>query len=352
MNLLEEIKNRQLKNSRKLFETFMTIIVMALITMGAVFDSGIKEVTILRTDAFADVSESVNFKTRQEKIDAFFEESKILVSDNDILTFSMNDKLEDGKVLEIKTGKAITIETDGTKRRTITSKTNVAGALAENGIEIGENDWAIPSFETEITDNLNIVLRRIEKKEEVVTEQYDAPIEQKTDANMFSDQKKIENGMAGEKEVVYSVLYENGAEVYREAISENVIKEAVPTIVTIGTKERPTITRNGNTYTYSKKIIVKATAYDTSPEENGGYSRTALGMKPGFGIVAVDPKVIPLGSKLYIESTDDGVSWTYGYAIAGDTGGAIKGNRIDLCYNSQYECICFGRRNATVYVLE
>lgn len=352
MNLCEKLKNYHRKNSRKLFETFMTVVVIALITTGAVFDSGIKEVTILRTDAFADTSESVTAKTRQEKIDDFFEESNILVSDNDILTFSLNDNVEDGKVLEIKKGKPITIETDGTKRRVVTSKTNVADALAENGIEIGVDDWAMPSFETEITDNLNIVLRRIERKEETVTEQYSAPVENRTDDSMFSDEKRVQNGTNGEKQVVYQVLYENGNEVYREAVSESVIKEAVPTVVTIGTKERPSITRGGKTYTYSRKITVKATAYDTSPGENGGYSRTALGMKPGFGIVAVDPRVIPLGSKLYIESTDDGKSWTYGYAIAGDTGGAIKGNRVDLCYNSQYECILFGRRSATVYVLE
>ena len=77
-----------------------------------------------------------------------------------------------------------------------------------------------------------------------------------------------------------------------------------------------------------------------------------MGLTPGYGIVAVDPRVIPLGTKLYIESTDDGKSWSYGYCLAGDTGGAIKGNRVDLCYNTQYECIQFGRRNATVYIIE
>ena len=60
-----------------------------------------------------------------------------------------------------------------------------------------------------------------------------------------------------------------------------------------------------------------------------------MGLTPGFGIVAVDPTVIPLGTKLYIESPDGGKSWTYGYCIAGDTGGAIKGNRVDLCYNAR-----------------
>ena len=85
--------------------------------------------------------------------------------------------------------------------------------------------------------------------------------------------------------------------------------------------------------------------------ENGGYSKTAYGLTPGYGIVAVDPKVIPLGTKLYIESSDGGKSWVYGYCIAGDTGGAIKGNKVDLCFNTKAECIKFGRKTATVYIL-
>ena len=72
-------------------------------------------------------------------------------------------------------------------------------------------------------------------------------------------------------------------------------------------------------------------------------------MKAQYGVVAVDPSVIPLGTKLYIEAVDG--SWTYGYAVAGDTGGAIKGNRIDLFFNSNAEAMSFGRRQAKVYVL-
>jgi len=67
------------------------------------------------------------------------------------------------------------------------------------------------------------------------------------------------------------------------------------------------------------------------------------------GVVAVDPKVIPLGTKLYIESPDG--SYVYGCAVAGDTGGAIKGNRIDLFMDTYSECMQFGRRTMNVYIL-
>ena len=68
-----------------------------------------------------------------------------------------------------------------------------------------------------------------------------------------------------------------------------------------------------------------------------------------MGTVAVDPKVIPLGTALYIV-TDDG-EYIYGYCIAEDTGGAVKGNIVDLFFNTLAECYAFGRRNCTVYVL-
>lgn len=100
---------------------------------------------------------------------------------------------------------------------------------------------------------------------------------------------------------------------------------------------------------YSRRIDMTATAYSTAPEENGGYSVSAMGGPLGYGVVAVDPNVIPLGSTVYVTAPDG--SWSYGVASAEDTGGAIKGNRIDLCYESAGEVDRFGRRGCVVYVL-
>ena len=73
-------------------------------------------------------------------------------------------------------------------------------------------------------------------------------------------------------------------------------------------------------------------------------------MKARRGVIAVDPNVIPLGTRLYVEAADG--SWTYGYCVAGDTGGAIKGNKIDLFFDTAAEVKKFGVRNARVYILE
>lgn len=83
-----------------------------------------------------------------------------------------------------------------------------------------------------------------------------------------------------------------------------------------------------------------ASAYH--PSDGDGYGITATGTKAGHGTVAVDPSVIPLGSKVFIPN--------YGEAVAADTGGAIVGNRIDLCMDTFQECYSFGRRDVEVFV--
>ncbi len=90
---------------------------------------------------------------------------------------------------------------------------------------------------------------------------------------------------------------------------------------------------------------MEATAYDPSPESNSleWAGETALGWRTRYGIAAVDPRVIALRSLIFVEG--------YGFAWAGDTGGDIKGKRIDLCYNTTKEALRWGRRKARVYVL-
>ena len=89
----------------------------------------------------------------------------------------------------------------------------------------------------------------------------------------------------------------------------------------------------------------EATAYTDDVESQGKWvGQTASGMKPQVGVIAVDPKVIPLGTKLYIEG--------YGDAIAGDTGSAIKGNRVDLFMETRENCMEFGRKNVKVWIVK
>lgn len=106
-------------------------------------------------------------------------------------------------------------------------------------------------------------------------------------------------------------------------------------------------TASGQTLRYARALTVKATAYTT---ERQSWKKTATGTIARVGAIAVDPKVIPYGTRMYIVSSDGTI--TYGVATAEDCGGSIKGNRVDLFFDTYSECINFGVRSCTVYILD
>ena len=114
------------------------------------------------------------------------------------------------------------------------------------------------------------------------------------------------------------------------------------TIVSVDPDARTFTTSSGKVQSYSSSLTCKAYAYC-----QGG--TTATGTTARQGAIAVDPSVIPLGSKLFVIASDGSV--VYGYASAEDTGGNIKGHTVDLFYNNNSLCRSFGRRNVTIYVL-
>lgn len=95
-----------------------------------------------------------------------------------------------------------------------------------------------------------------------------------------------------------------------------------------------------------RELSLEATGYDPGPVDNtrGWVGSTRTGARAHFGIVAVDPKVVPLGSLVYVEG--------YGPGLAADVGGAIKGKRIDLCFNSTREARAWGRRRTRVWIVD
>lgn len=140
--------------------------------------------------------------------------------------------------------------------------------------------------------------------------------------------RTVRNGVNGEKEVTYRVYTgPDGVELRREPISSRTLKQPVTEIVEIG--RRAALPSRGGYRSGRRSVLMHATYYDPFNCGGSGTGRTYSGLMGGYGVVAVDPKFIPLGTRLYIEG--------YGYAVAADTGGAIKGNRIDLGIDSKHD---------------
>jgi len=155
--------------------------------------------------------------------------------------------------------------------------------------------------------------------------------------------RTVRNGSNGEKEVVYRVTYRtDGVELRREVVSSHLIKQPATEVVEIG---RAVTLASRGYFSGRRVVLMAATTYDPYNCGGSGSGRTASGLKATYGVVAVDPRFIPLGTRLYIEG--------YGFAVAADTGGAIKGNRIDLCVDSKHDAPHFTDwRHVRVHILD
>ena len=250
-------------------------------------------------------------------------------------------------LISIDTIYTVTVKADGRESLVPTSGESVGSILGKAGITLNASDKiSVPTSEFTRPD-MTIEISRVGFERVTQTEQIPYKKIRHNNASINYGTENIkQQGAYGSRETTYEVYFEDGVEKKRTLISQQVLKNPVDEIIEVGTGG--TVTSSGETFRYKRVLEVTATAYST---EGWTSKRTATGTIARVGAIAVDPKVIPLGSKLHITSLD-GKSWVYGYAVAEDTGGAIKGNKIDLFFNTQAECRRFGVRKAKVYILE
>lgn len=242
----------------------------------------------------------------------------------------------------------VNITYDKTALNVKTIEKTVDEILADNDIVLNEFDEVIPAKDTIVKGFSDITIKRITK----IRETTKAPIKFKktiepTAKLNLGETKIITQGVNGEKLDTIEITFTDGNETNRKVIDTEIIKHPINEVAYKGT-QGIIDTKTGESLKYKKSLAVEASAYST---EGWKSKHTATGTLARVGAIAVDPKVIPLGSKLYVTSPD-GKSWIYGHAVAEDTGGAIKGNKIDLFFNTQKECINFGRQKAMVYILQ
>lgn len=226
----------------------------------------------------------------------------------------------------------VTVKADGNTLELMAAQTTVKGVLKSHNINLGKDDIVTPEKGSKVKDGMEITVGRVEYKKE--TAKVEIPYKTETkgvDTLPHGTSKVVAKGENGKDKVTYKVKYVDGEEVSREEIARENIKAPVTEIIeksTLGMIEGRE---------YSRKFVVKAYSYT-------GGGRTASGKPAAVGRIAVDPCVIPLGTKVYVEG--------YGFAEAADTGGNIKGNTIDVYYNTAGQCRQWGVRNVTIYILK
>lgn len=393
------MKSSKILGSKKVQLLLLMSLVLTL-TLGVYIYSG-KPITY---NVDGNATDAVSYS---KTVGEFLDKEEVNIQEGAYINLPLDTQIEDNLNIIIVNPKTYNIK-DNKDIQEVKSVHDLAGrVLSEKEIELNELDYTTPQLGAKIEEGSTIEIFRV--KEEVVVAKSDILYERKieyTDSLYKGEEKLKQEGSSGELSTSTKERYVNDELEKSEVIKEEVTIEKKDHIILVGTKDKPvpkpvvkvepkaeSANRNGSRKTKAaaektpaaqapvakapakqtevskapakqpeaskapakqpeaskapsgRTITMEATAYTDDASSQGKWvGQTASGMKPQYGVVAVDPRVIPLGTKLYIEG--------YGNAIAGDTGGAIKGNRIDLFFNTKSEVYNFGRRNVKVTILD
>lgn len=241
--------------------------------------------------------------------------------------------------------RTVTITVDGETKSVQTTATTVGELFKAENILLAKQDRCTVPLATPITPDMDpLVVTRI--RFETVKERVTVPFITKkklTPKLRYGQSKVVAAGVNGERVATYKVVYRDGVQVARKMTAHAVRapKNALVLSGLRGASFSHMLASRGS-LGGARVLTMRATGY--GPNRNGRWNALCrTGMRPGHGVVAVDPRFIRLGTRMYIEN--------YGYAIAGDTGGDIKGNRIDLGMDSHNQAMAIGRRNVRVMIL-
>ncbi len=236
----------------------------------------------------------------------------------------------------------VTVYVDQQRYQISSAAATVGDLLKDLGIKLGDLDRTDPSPKHALTDGAVIRVSRVTCRR-VIEE---AKLEAKTILLPVTGRPTgftqiLHEGKDGRVRRTLEIWEKDGQVSRREVIAEKVLQPVLDRVVMRSVPKNSSRGAGG----YVKPRRMRATAYDPSPRCCGprATGRTACGTKACKGVVAVDPRVIPFGTRLYIPG--------YGFAVAEDKGSAIKGDRIDLCFDSYDEAVHYGCRIVDVYIL-
>lgn len=333
MSGIEPIKSAKIKDffrGRKVMVLVAALIFTSLVVTGFVWAN--KKIHII---ADGNIVKTTSIHNSPEEVLA---KAGIYLGPNDEYRVTQRKKASEPVIIEIYRAIPVTVLYNGKTELVLTGKPTVREVA--DSLNIPATTRTIPGEETRPTPNMQIKVVNVLEKTEQRHVPIPRPIVRQSDAGLEKGIEGIfEEGRDGLKKAEMAVRYEDGVEVAAQILSEQVIDEPKPQVVHVGTRE--TVNTDRGTLRFKRVMSMEATAY--TPTDGSWHGITASGIPARRGIVAVDPRVIPLGTRVYIPG--------YGLALAADTGGAIIGDKIDLCVEDLGEAWEFGRRPVSVYII-
>ncbi|ACL74558.1 3D domain-containing protein [Ruminiclostridium cellulolyticum] len=339
---------------RSLDVAIVCIVVVISVTAGFLVFNGLNRHVVIN-----DNGHTIAVKTMRTTVKEVLEQTGIKVDKADYISMPFDAKLTKihQNVINIKRAVPVSIKVDGKELDVKTCKDTVSEVLKDNNISVDSDDKFVGSqLGDKIVSNMKISIVRVEEK--TITETLPIPFKTITKENKRLDKgvrNTVRQGKEGVREKLYKVVFEDGKQTTKQLIKDFVATNPLNCIVEVGTVLNYNTAR-GETIRFSKVLDMRATSYTASFKDTGkrpgepGFGITATGAKVRRGIIAVDPRVIPLGTRVYVEVP--GKAADYGYAVASDTGGAIKGNKIDVYLESGSQVDAWGVKKVKVYILK
>ncbi|SDZ66515.1 Uncharacterized conserved protein YabE, contains G5 and tandem DUF348 domains [Evansella caseinilytica] len=302
-------------------------------------------------------------------VQELMEQLNIDVNEHDAIEPSLSTELSPDTKIFYEAAFLVTLLSDGKKKKIWTTSTTVADFLEREDIELNESDRVEPSVDEWIDKEQEVSVVRVEKVTDVVEVTVDYATVKQSDSSIEQGSEVVlESGQDGRIKKHYEVILENGEEVSRELVKEEVVQESQDRVVAVGTKEpAPTVSRSsastssssGSSSSSSSSSASSSSASDSGDWQtfsataytafcNGCSGITATGINlranPDAKVIAVDPNVIPLGSRVEVKGM--------GTYLAADTGGAVSGNKIDIFIPDQDKVASFGHRTVKIRIVK
>ncbi|EIM05859.1 hypothetical protein A1A1_13952 [Planococcus antarcticus DSM 14505] len=374
-------------------------------------ETAINEDMALEWDAAEQYAVTVDGKatsawTTGNTVSEILETANIELTKYDKVSPALEDQVDEETTISVEKAYEVTIQDGLEEKKVRSTSTTVADLLKQHKVSLGKLDRVESEMDELVLPNSEVKVVRVEKVTDIVEDSVKYAVETKKDNSLLKGSEKlVQKGTNGVVEKTYEVVKENGKEVKRDLKNEKVVKEPTKQVTAVGTKTVVASVSRGTQAKVAapaakaepvkqaapaqekqkaapqqekatvktasvkkapaapakaepaktapaekepsggKEFYVSATAYTASCAGCSGITATGINLhsNPGLKVIAVDPNVIPLGSKVWVEG--------YGNAIAGDTGGAIKGNKIDLFMANKSDALSFGRKQVKVRIL-
>ncbi len=283
--------------------------------------------------------------TTVKTVEDLFKDAKVEITEHDKVNPSLDTKLTKDIKVEVEKAFQLTLNDGGTESQVWSTSTTVADFLKGQKVALNELDRVEPGMEEQITANSVINVVRVEKVTDVVEESVAFAVVRKKDNGIDKGKEKVVTpGQEGKVAKHYEVVLENGKEVSRDLIETKTLQDSKDKVVAIGTREIVQQVSRG-TANVANEFYVSSTAYTAYCSGCSGTTATGIDLRsnPNVKVIAVDPSIIPLGTKVYVEG--------YGYAIAADKGTDIKGHKIDVFFSEKSQAYRWGQRQVKIQII-